>query len=192
MLRTSFAIAEGEIATFEHSGPPFDPRPAARAAASCAAQEDALVFGGSDALGFRGLMTHEGVREMEIGAWEGVGAAVRDVGRAVTELDRAGISGPHALVLAPGRHDVLFARRPASDRGELERVLSLVTGGIFRSPAVGGGGILIATVGRANAIVLGRDLTTTYVGVSGVGHEFAVSEGVALRLGLPEAVCTLR
>ncbi|MHC5054894.1 MAG: family 1 encapsulin nanocompartment shell protein [Planctomycetota bacterium] len=192
MVRTSFALAAREIAAFEDSGLPFDGGPPARAAAACAVQEDALVFGGSEALGFRGLMSAEGVRSIELGSWEGVGAAVEDVSRAVTELDRAGITGPHALVLSPARYNALFRRYPDSGGTELEHMRELVTEGIHKSTAVGGGGVLVATVEGPNAIVLGQDLATSYVGPSGRDYGFAVSETVALRLGLPEAVCVLR
>ena len=68
----------------------------------------------------------------------------------------------------------------------------LVTEGIYKSPAVGRGGVLVATVEGPNAIVLGQRLTTSCVGLSGRDFTFAVSETVALRLGLPEAVCVLR
>ncbi len=192
MVRTSFALAAREIAAFEDSRLPFDAGAAARAAASCAAQEDALIFGGSETLGFRGLMTAEGARSIDLGSWESVGAAVDDVSRAVTELDKVGLSGPHALVLAPGRYNLLFRRYPDTGGTELEHMRTLVTGGIFKAPAVGGGGVLVATVEGPNAIVLGQDLATSYVGPSGRDFGFAVSETVALRLGLPEAVCVLR
>ena len=192
IVRTSFTLAAREIAALEESELPFDRGAPARAAAACAAQEDALVFGGSEALGFRGLMSAEGARSIELGSWEGVGAAVEDVGRAVTELDRAGLTGPHALVLSPARYNVLFRRCPDTGGTELEHVRELVTDGIYRSPAAGGGGVLVATVEGPNAIVLGRDLATSYVGPSGGDHGFAVSETVALRLDLPEAVCVLR
>ena len=191
MLRTSFALAARAIAAFEDSGLPFDAGPPARAAAACAAQEDALVFGGSETLGFRGLMTAGSVRSIELGSWEGVGAAVDDVSRAMTELDRAGLTGPHALVLAPARYNALYRRYPDTGGTELEHMRELVTEGIFKSPAVGDGGILIAAVEGPNAIVLGQGLATSYVGPSGRDYGFAISETVALRLGLPEAVCVL-
>jgi uncharacterized linocin/CFP29 family protein len=191
MLRTSFALAARAIAAFEDSGLPFDAGPPARAAAACAAQEDALVFGGSETLGFRGLMTAGNVRSIELGSWEGVGAAVDDVSRAMTELDRAGLTGPHALVLAPARYNALYRRYPDTGGTELEHMRELVTEGIFKSPAVGAGGVLIAAVEGPNAIVLGQDLATSYVGPSGRDYGFAISETVALRLGLPEAVCVL-
>jgi uncharacterized linocin/CFP29 family protein len=192
MVRTSFALAAREIAAFEDSGLPFDAGPAARAAASCAAQEDALVFGGSETLGFRGLMTAEGVRSIDLGSWSDVGAAVDDLSRAVTELDKVGLPGPHALVLAPARYNLLFRRYPDTGGTELDHMRALVTGGILKSPAVGAGGVLVATIEGPNAIVLGQDLATSYVSPSGRDYTFAVSETVALRLGLPEAVCVLR
>lgn len=192
MVRTSFALAAREIAAFEDSGLPFDAAPVAHAAASCAAQEDALVFGGSETLGFRGLMTAEGTRSIDLGSWRDVGAAVDELSRAATELGRVGLAGPHALVLAPGRYNLLFRRYPDSGDTELEHVRTLVSGGIFKSPAVGAGGVLVATIEGPNAIVLGQNLATSCVGPSGRDFTFAVSETVALRLDLPEAVCVLR
>lgn len=192
MIRGSFALSAREVAAFEDTGLPFNAGRAVRAAAACAAGEDEIVFRGSKALSLPGLMTAEGARAFDLSPWETVGAAVDEIIRAAGELDRAGFGGPYALALAPARYNALFRRYPDSGGTELEHMRELVTKGVLKAPAAGAGGVLLAAVEGPNAIVVGQDLVTSYVGPSGRDYGFVVSETVALRLRAPEALCVLR
>jgi uncharacterized linocin/CFP29 family protein len=57
---------------------------------------------------------------------------------------------------------------------------------------VGDGGVLVAAVSQLCAIVLGQDLATAFVGPSGTGYAFTVSESAVLRLEDPAAVCVFK
>ena len=42
------------------------------------------------------------------------------------------------------------------------------------------------------AIVIGLDVTVGYVGPTGTGFEFAISESLTPRISVPESVCILK
>jgi len=52
--------------------------------------------------------------------------------------------------------------------------------------------VLIASGRQFATIVLGQDLAPGFVGPAGRSYEFTVSESLALRLLVPEAVCVLK
>lgn len=191
-LQSGFCLAARDIAAFEQTGLPLDLGAAAAAAIACAHQEDALLFYGSKALGVPGLLNAPGVQSRKLKPWEEVGAAVEDVIEAVTQLDHAGFHGPYALALAPNLYNRLFRRYPQGPLTELEHLRSLVTEGLIKAPAIGSGGVLLASGRQYASIVLGQDLMTGFIGPAGPNYEFIVSESVALRLLQPAAVCVLQ
>jgi uncharacterized linocin/CFP29 family protein len=171
---------------------PLDLRTAAVAAVSCAKQEDSLLFHGAKALGADGLLTAKGTQSLKLKSWEELGSAVNDLIQAVTVLDKAGFHGPYAVALTPALYNLLFRRYRQGNVTELEHMQTVVTDGIVKAPALGAGGVLIASGRQFASIVLGQDLMTSFVGPSGREYEFTVSESLALRLAEPAAVCVLK
>lgn len=191
-IQSRFCLAARDIAAFEQSGMPLNLEAVAAAAIACARQEDALLFYGSKALGVAGLLNAAGVQSRKLKPWEEVGAAVEDLIEAVTQLDHAGFHGPYALALAPNLYNRLFRRYPQGPLTEIEHLRSLVTEGLIKAPAIGSGGVLLASGREYATVVLGQDLMTGFVGPAGPNYEFTVSESVALRLLQPAAVCVLQ
>jgi uncharacterized linocin/CFP29 family protein len=191
LINKTFWLSARDIASFEQTGMPFSPAPAAQAAIACAQREDDLLFNGSKPLGASGLLNAKGVQSMELGEWNEVGSAAEDVIKAATMLDDAGLHGPYALALAPSRYNLLFRRYEQGNMLEIEHLRALVTDGIVKAPALSGGGVLIATGRQFATIVLGQDLMTGYIGPKQTGYELNVSESLALRLLQPKAVCVL-
>jgi uncharacterized linocin/CFP29 family protein len=192
LIQGGFTLSAREIASSEETGLPFDLRAATAAAIACAKQEDALVFNGSKALGADGLLTAKGTQNVKLKPWEEVGAAVEDVIQAVAALDKAGFHGPYTLALATSLYNRLFRRYPQGNMTEIEHIRTLVTDGVVKAPAIGSGGVLLASGRQFATIVLGQDLMTSFVGPSGRDYEFTVSESLALRLVEPRSVCVLK
>ena len=190
-IESPFSLSAREIAAFESTHQLFDTSAAARAAAACADQEDALVFNGLPSLGLHGLLTAKGVQTCKRTAWKEIGSAVDNILQCVNALDRAGFHGPYALALAPALYNTLFRRYEQGNQTELEHLQQVVTDGIVKAAAVGTGGVLVTAVKELAAIVLGQDLATAYVGPSGRDYAFTVSETAVLRLAEPASVCVL-
>jgi uncharacterized linocin/CFP29 family protein len=192
VISKGFTLAARDIAAFEQSGVPMDLGVARSAAIACARQEDALLFNGVKAVKLDGLLSAKGTLSAKLRSWEKVGAAMDNVIEAATRLDQAGFHGPYALALTPGLYNLLFRRYPQGDQTEMRHVQALATAGIVKAPAIGEGGLLLASGRQYASIVLGQDLMTGFVGPADGVYEFTVCESVALRLLRPDAVCILR
>ena len=189
-IREEFTLGARDLAAFEQSGVPLDAGPVVAAAMACARREDELIFHGVP--GVPGLLHGEGASTLSLGAWAEVGEAAEDLMRAVNLLDRAGFPGPYALALGPERYNRLFRLYPQGQLSELAHLAMMASEGIFKSPVLGDGGVLLAAAGSA-ALVLGQDMSLGFIGPTGNGQlQLAVSETLTLRLLRPQAVCVLR
>jgi len=191
VIRSPFRLAARDIAACEQTGLPLDLTPAAKAAVACARQEDDLIFNGSKALGCAGLLGAKGSLCCELASWDEIGAAAGDLIRAVTVMDDAGFHGPYTLALAPALFNLLLRRYPQGGT-EKEHVETILGDGVVKAPAIGAGGVLMASGKYYASIVLGQDLATAFVGPDGADYGFMVRESAVLRLVVPEAVCVLR
>lgn len=191
-IERSFALAVRDIAAFESTGQLLDLGSAAKAAAACADQEDALVFNGLKPLGLEGLLTARGVQSCKLREWKEVGSAVDNILEGVTKLDAEGFQGPYAVALAPALFNTLFRRYLQGDQTEMEHLRQAVTEGIVKAAAIDRGGVLVTAVKELVSIVVGQDLLTAFVGPAGRDYQFAVSETAVLRLAEPTSVCVLK
>lgn len=191
MIQKNFCISSRDIASFECDKVSIDLSEAARAAVSCAKQENELVFSGLKGQ-FPGLFNANGVQSYKIKEWNEVGKAVEDVIKAVNVLDKAGFHGPYTLGLTPELYNSLFHRYPQGNTTEIEHLKELVSQGIFKAVGMPECGIL-ASVGKQFAsIILGQDLMTGFVGPVTGGYELSLTESFVLRLLAPEAFCVLK
>jgi uncharacterized linocin/CFP29 family protein len=188
-LFRTFGLSLRDIAAYEREPLTLDAGPAARAAIECARAEEELIFAGTK--NSPGLIGAPGIHRHKLASWQPLGKAAADVIEAVNLLDAAGFHGPYALALGPARHNSLYRLYPDGNGAELGHIEKIVGGGVFKSPALKAGGILLATGGQFSAIVLGQDLTVGYVGRVGPDVQLSVSESLALFLREPKAVCAL-
>ncbi len=191
-IRQSFTLASRDIAAFEQYGSELDLGSAAKAAVDCARKEDELIFSGSKAIGADGILTSKGTQSVKLQPWTKIGAAADDVIQAATVLDDAGFHGPYRLGLSSKCYNMLFRRYPQGNSTEMDHIKSVVPGGVIKVPAMDSGGVLAATGRQYASIVIGQDLMTGFVGPTGSGYEFTVTESLALRLIEPAAICVLR
>jgi uncharacterized linocin/CFP29 family protein len=188
LIFKTFTMSKRDLAAAEKDGMPINTAPVARAALEAAELEESLIFEGMS--GVSGLLNTEGASKHKLSSWEAMGKAVGDVIAAITLLDKAGFHGPYTLALAPERYNQLFRRYPQGGT-ELEYLQALVTDGIFKTPALENGGILMASGRQYAAIVLGQDMTLGYIGPMGENLEFSISESLALLIREPRAICVL-
>ncbi len=186
-----FPLALRGIEAFETLGQPLNIGAAVRASLACASLEDDLIFLGNPKLGIEGLLTAAGRAEVPLADWSQLGQPFKNIGQAIAKLDDKGFPGPYVLAVAPDLYSSLHLMYEASGVMQIEQVRGLVTGGIFKTPAIAKGGVLIAT-GKQLRLFLGQDLATGYRRLEGLFHWLFVSESMLLRIYAPEAICVLK
>jgi uncharacterized linocin/CFP29 family protein len=189
-IQKAFAIGTRDLANYEREGVALDTCPASDTARACARLEDELIFHGTSNV--PGLMTVRGSNSMNLLSWDEVGAAAKGIIEAITRLDDAGFHGPYSLALAPERYNLLFRLYPQGKQSELEHIKTMVTAGIFKTPILKGGGVLLAATAQCASIVLGQDMSVGYIGPAGAQQEFTISESLTVRIRQPQAICVLK
>ena len=188
-IQESFTLGTRDVANYEREGIALDTCPVSDAARECARLEDHLVFHGTETV--PGLLTVSDTLRMNLLSWDDVGAAAKGIIEAITRLDDAGFHGPYALALAPERYNLLFRLYPQGKQTELEHIQTMVTDGIFKTPILEKGGVLLSTTAQCASIVLGQDMSIGYIGPAGAQQEFTVSESLTVRIRQPQAICIL-
>ncbi|MFQ6097122.1 MAG: family 1 encapsulin nanocompartment shell protein [Armatimonadota bacterium] len=191
LLHSEFRLPIRSVAAAEATKAPLDLSAAANAAIACARLEDALVFHGSKALDIEGLLTASGASRLTVSDWSQEGAAVDDLIKAITGLDEAGFSGPYAAALAPALHNALFGRYKQGNMTYLDHARQALTAGIVKAPVLASGGVVLAAGKQFASIVVGRDMTTGFIGPSGTDYEFIVLESICPAITVGEAICVL-
>lgn len=184
-----FTLLARDVAAYEREASSVDLMPLVQATLEAVRAEDRIVFGGARRT--PGLLKTDGVLSSTLAAWSSVGAAQVDVIKAVTALDKAGFHGPYALALGPARYNLLLRRFETAAVSELDVLRSVATGGIVKAPALGDGGVILQAGKEFAHIVLGQDLAIGFSGVSDSRLDFFVSESIAVRVLVPQAVCVL-
>jgi uncharacterized linocin/CFP29 family protein len=190
LLQVPFCLGKRDLAAFERDGVALDLCAVATAACACATAEDTLVFQGAP--GIPGLLSAKGSSSVDLSAWDAPGAAADEIIRAVTTLDDGGFHGPYVLGLAPARYNLLLRRYPQGEGTELDHLKTIVSGGIVKAPALGDGGVLLASGRQYAEIVLGQDMTVGFTGPAGENLEFSISESLVPVIHTPGAVCVLK
>jgi uncharacterized linocin/CFP29 family protein len=188
-IQESFVLGTRDVASYEREGVTLDTCAVSDAARECARVEDDVIFNGTENV--PGLLNVPDSNEMNLLAWDEVGAAAKGIIEAITRLDDAGFHGPYALALAPERYNLLFRLYPQGKQSELEHLKSMVTDGIYKSPILKSGGVLLSTAAQCASIVLGQDMSVGYVGPAGAQQEFTISESLTVRIRQPQAICIL-
>lgn len=189
-LNKEFTLGTRDIANFEREGVALETYALTEAVKACTSIEDDLIFNGTKQLS--GLMTAKGSNQMGLSEWSEEGTAAREIIEAITCLDNAGFHGPYALALTPERYNLLYRLYPNGKQSEFEHIQTMVTGGIFKSPILEKGGLLIASTVQSASLFLGQDMNLGYIGPAGDRQEFVVSESLTVRIQRPDAICILK
>ncbi|HEX3002027.1 MAG TPA: family 1 encapsulin nanocompartment shell protein [Methanoregula sp.] len=189
LVTTSFFLNKRDIAAAGRDHLMPDLEPVACAAMACAAKEDRIIFSGIGET--PGLLGAEGSASLALNKWDKIGAAADQVISAVTRLDDAGFHGPYCLGLAPSRFNLLLRRYPQGDGTELDHVRDILGGDVIKAPALKTGGVLLASGRQYCSIVIGQDMSISFIGPAGDAYEFSILESLALFIRAPEAICVL-
>lgn len=190
LIQKFFKLNTRDLAAYEREGVALDTCPVGEAARDISRREDRLVFNGGPQI--PGLLSVDGSNVMNLLSWDEIGSAANDIIQAITRLDDAGFHGPYSLALAPERYNLLFRLYPQGKRSELEHLETMVTKGIYKTPALNTGGILLASSANCASLVLGQDMNVGYIGPMGDKQEFLISESLTLRIRQPSAICVLK
>jgi uncharacterized linocin/CFP29 family protein len=190
MIQKTFTLGVRDLASYEREGIALDTSAVREAAIECARLEDSLIFNGAPPM--PGLLTVEGSNELKLSTWDEVGTAAGDIIQVMTTLDGAGFHGPYCLALAPSRYNLLFRRYPQGNFSEMEHVKTMVTEGVFKTPILESGGVLLASGRQFASIVLGQDMTIGFIGPAEEKLEFSISESLVPFIRQPQAICILK
>jgi len=176
----------------EHSnqyGVPLDLSSVAGAAAICAKKEDELIFLGVPELGYEGLLTAKGVKQVPKGNWGEGEVAFQDVAKGIEFLVSRGFVSNFALVVSPDLYRQMQRVQPHTGLLESERVGKLVDGHLFQSAVLGtNSAVLVCSEAQHMDLVLGQDMVTGYLGPDKLNHTLRVLETALFRIKRRDAI----
>lgn len=189
LLNHDFALLWRDLEYSEKMGLPVDLSSVTKAAADCALKEDTFIFLGNDELGYKGLLTEDGVTRLPISDW-GVGEnPFMDISAGLASFLENGIVGRKALVVSPK----LFAKLQRIQQGtgitEYARISTMLGGNIFQTPVLKGDQAVLVCAEPQNVdLVIGQDMITSYLETKNLNHYFRIIETLLLRIKRKEAV----
>jgi len=189
LINQDFSLLWRDLELSDQMGLPVDLSAAMHAASKCALQEDELIFLGNEELGYKGLLTEEGVTRLPISDWSEGENPFKDVSAGLAKLIENGIVGRHALVVSPGLFVQLQRIQPGTGTTEYERISRLVGGNIFSTPVLKGNQAVLVCADPQNMdLVIGQDMITTYLETKNLNHYFRIIETILLRIKNKNAV----
>jgi len=189
LLSHDFPLLWRDLELAEQTGLPVDLSPAIQAASQCALKEDELIFYGNEELGYKGLLTEDGVVRLPISNWGEGENPFKDVSAGIARFVESGIVGRYALVVSTKLYAELQRIQPGTGTTEYERVSRLVDGNIFKTPVLKGDTAVLACPEPQNMdLVIGQDMITSYLETRNLNHYFRILETVLLRIKNKEAV----
>ncbi|HEX3779416.1 MAG TPA: family 1 encapsulin nanocompartment shell protein [Pseudonocardiaceae bacterium] len=186
-LRVPFRLDRQAIDDVKRGAQDSDWQPVKDAAGQLAFAEDRAIFEGYPAAaidGIRGSSTNPPVA---------LPADVRDypeaIATALSQLRRAGVNGPYAVVLSSFAYTAVSETR---DHGYpvLEHIQRIVNGEIVWAPAINGAFVL-TTRGGDFDLHLGQDVSIGYLGHDGDGVQLYLEETLTFIVATGEAVVAL-
>jgi len=183
-LSEKFRISQAAIDFSRVSKQPLDITEGLQAAARLALRENEKI---RDA-----LLATPGVLSHKISSWDEAGAAIKEVGEAVSMLVAERHTGPYVLFVSPTRYVKLLAVHEKTGVMELTRVKALVRDVVPTPVLPDDTAIIVSSTPRVLDIVLGADTEIEYIGPEDGAHLFRVWETIALRVHDPKGLVVLK
>jgi uncharacterized linocin/CFP29 family protein len=183
-LSEKFKVSQAAIDFSRASRQPLDITEGLQAAARLALREDEKIR--NTLLGTPGTLSHK------ISSWDEPGAAVREVGEAVSKLVTEKHVGPYVLFVSPARYVKLLAVHEKTGVMELTRLKALVRDVVPTPVMPEDVAVLVSSTLRVLDVVIGADTEVEYLGPEDGVHVFRVWETIALRVYDPKGVVVLK
>jgi len=189
LINQDFSLLWRDIEYSEQMGLPVDMSSVMHAATKCALKEDELIFLGNDELGYKGLVTEDGIIRLPLSDWNEGENPFTDISTGLARFVENGIVGRKALVVNPGLFVKLQRIQPGIGTTEYERISKLVNGNIFSTPVLKEDkAVLVCAEPQNIDLVIGQDMITSYLETKNLNHYFRIIETVLLRIKRKEAV----
>ena len=189
LLYSDFTLYWRDLENSLKNGLPLDLSAAVEAAVTCAKKEDEFIFFGSEALGYKGLLTAAGTSHIKRSDWSIGENPFADIAKGIELLTEKGFVGRLALVLSPNLYTQLQRIQPGTGRMEIERVSALVDGNIFRTPVLGTDrAILVCAEAQNVDLAVGLDFSTAYLELKDLNHSLRILETVLPRIKRSDAI----
>lgn len=170
-------------------GLPVDLSAVSRAASQCALKEDELIFLGNDELGYKGLLTDEGVIKLPLSDWSEGENPFKDIATGLAKFIENGLVGRKALIVSPNLLVQLQRIQPSTASTEYDRISQLLSGNIFTTPILKNNkAILVCSEPQNLDLVIGQDMITSYLETKNLNHYFRIIETLLLRIKVKESV----
>ncbi len=184
-----FTLLARDLESAEKSGLPIDFSKASKAAEACALKEDKLIFFGSKALGYDGLLTAPGAEKIAKKDWSTGENAFADIAAGISSLAQKGFYGTYTLVMSPDLYMQLQRLQPGTGLLEIDRVAKMLNGHVYPARALGQGKAVLAASDEENMdLVIGQDMATAYLEQKELNHSFRVLETILPRLKRKQAI----
>lgn len=191
-IEQDFRLTYRELETAQRLGIPLDLAAPAAAAYRLALTEDAVVFGGCEDCGAKGLLNWPGGHALKGGSWAKAGGIFADVVKAIGALNAAGFPGPYAVALSPATYASAFRPMGPGEQIEMALIADIAKAGVVSSQAVGDKQLLVLEAGALNMdLAVGADMRTAYLGPVGLDHDFRIYETLALRVKRPGSLAVV-
>jgi len=189
LLNQDFSLLWRDLESSEQMGLPVDLSSAIKAASECALKEDELIFLGNDELGYKGLLTEDGIIKLPISDWSEGENPFKDIAAGLAKFMENGIYGRKALVVSPELFVQLQRIQPGTGITEYDRISKLLDGNIFSTPVLKNSkAVLVCAEPQNMDLVIGQDMITSYLETRNLNHYFRILETILLRIKNKKAV----
>lgn len=189
LISQDFVLLWRDLEFSEQMGLPVDLSSAMQAATLCALKEDELIFLGNAELGYKGLLTEDGIIRLPISDWSQGENPFKDVSTGLAKFIENGIVGRKALVVSPYLFVQLQRIQPGTGTTEYERISRLLSGNIFSTPVLKDNqAVLVCAEPQNMDLVIGQDMITSYLETKNLNHYFRIIETLLLRIKNKKAV----
>jgi uncharacterized linocin/CFP29 family protein len=189
LLNQDFTLLWRDLEFSRQMGLPVDLTSVIEAASQCALKEDELIFLGNDELGYKGLLTEDGIIRISISDWSEGENPFKDLAAGLSSFIENGITGRKALVVSPNLLVHLQRIQPGTGITEYDRINKLLNGNIFSTPILKANkAILLCAEPQNMDLVIGQDMITSYLETKNLNHYFRIIETLLLRIKNKQAV----
>jgi len=189
LINQDFSLLWRDLEFSGQMGLPVDLSSVSLAAARCAMKEDEFIFWGEAELGYKGLLTADGIVSVPLSDWSTGENPFKDIAAGLARFLENGIAGRKALVVSPDLFAQLQRIQPGTGITEYERMSRLLEGNIFSTPVLKSNkAVLVCAESQYMDLVIGQDMITSYLETRNLNHYFRIIETLLLRIKNKEAI----